>query len=109
MYPYPEEYKGKELKPTQLPDFLAGPYVDNLETLIYSSIYYDKIFDIIKEYNIKVKKIKIKINPKIREYIVGPDNINISKLYKTYNIEVTIDQDLKQQEDEIKIEILEKY
>lgn len=104
-----KEKKGDYIRISQTPDFIGGPYDENFNFFVFSSIYYDKVLDIIKKYNIKVKKIAINVNPQIAKFVAGYSNINLENLKNVYDIEAEIKQSLKMPVDEIKIDILESY
>lgn len=104
-----KEKQDKSIRISQTPSFIDGPYDDNFNFFVYSSIYYDRVLEIIKKYNMKVKKIEIEVHPNIVKYITGFDNVNLLNLEKFYDIEVIIKQSLKIPKQEIKLKILESY
>ena len=63
----------------------------------------------IKEMNTKVKRVKIIINPKDVNNVVGHKRENIQKLKDVYELDLIIEQDEKMKEGKFKLEILEKY
>ena len=59
--------------------------------------------------NTKVKRVKIIINPKDVNNVVGYKRENIQKLKDVYELDLIIEQDEKMKEGKFKLEILEKY
>ena len=59
---------------------VAGPYHPAFRQLVESNIWYDRIFDKIKRFNVKVKEVKITANPSDVNDIVGHKKENLKKL-----------------------------
>lgn len=56
--------KQNELNKTENTEIVAGAYHEEFAQLVADSIWYDSIVDKIKKFNVKVKKVKIEVNPK---------------------------------------------
>lgn len=56
--------KQNELNKTEESEIVAGAYHEEFAQLVADSIWYDSIVDKIKKFNVKVKKVKIEVNPK---------------------------------------------
>lgn len=56
--------KQNELNKSEEKEVVAGPYHEDFAQLVADSIWYDSIVDKIKKFNVKVKKVKIEVNPK---------------------------------------------
>lgn len=104
-----KEKQDSILKISQTPSFIDGPYDENFNFFVYSSMFYDKVLNIIKKYNMKVKKIQIEVHPNIAKFVTGIDNINLNNFRKNYDIDTIIKQSLKLPKQEIKVKILETY
>lgn len=105
-------YRKKEsgsLKISQNPKYIEGPYDENFNFFVYSSLYYDMILDIIKGYNVKVKEIEIEVNPQISKYVLGFNNSNFKELKRLYDIDAELKQSLKLSQRDIKIKVLKSY
>ena len=88
---------------------VAGPYHPAFRQLVEANLWYDDILKRIKEMNTKVKRVKIIINPKDVNNVVGHKRENIRKLKDVYELNLIIEQDEKMKEGKFKLEILEKY
>ena len=74
---------------------VAGPYHEAFRQLVESSIYYDVIIDKIKNLNMNVKEVEIRINPQDINNVVGYKKENIQKLKDAYDVDVKLEQDIK--------------
>lgn len=109
-YYKPLKYINKtDLKTNQIPEFVEGPYFEDLKLLVLGAVYFDKLSEKIKKYNIRVKKIIVRANPKDVRYIVGINEENIIKIKEIYDIEIEIEQDLRMKPGNINIKPIEKY
>lgn len=101
-----EEITDPEKETSQV---VAGPYHPAFRQLVEANLWYDDILKRIKEMNTKVKRVKIIINPKDVNNVVGHKRENIQKLKDVYELDLIIEQDEKMKEGKFKLEILEKY
>ena len=90
-------------------EVVAGPYHECFRQLVESAIWYERIVEKIKSFNVRVKEIEIKINPKDANYVIGYKRENIENLKKMYNVIAKIVQDTKMRKGKFKIAILKKY
>ncbi len=104
-----KEKQDKALRISQTSLFLDGPYDENYNFFVFSLLYYEKILEIIKKYNMKVKKIEVEVHPNIVKFVTGKQNTNLINLKKIYDIDTEIKQSLKMPTQDIKITILESY
>ena len=79
--------KQNELNESEETEIIAGPYHKEFGQLVTDSIWYDSIVDKIKKFNVKVKKVKIEVNPKELPNIIGYEE-NANKLKEFYNVEI---------------------
>ena len=101
-----EEITDPQEKSSQV---VAGPYHPAFRQLVEANLWYDDILRRIKEMNTKVKRVKIIINPKDVNNVVGHKRENIQKLKDVYELDLIVEQDMKMKEGKFKLEILEKY
>jgi len=80
--------KQNELNESEETEIIAGPYHKEFGQLVTDSIWYDSIVDKIKKFNVKVKKVKIEVNPKELPNIIGYNEENANKLKEFYNVEI---------------------
>lgn len=104
-----KEKQDKSLRISQTALFIDGPYDENYNFYVYSALYYEKILEIIKKYNMKVKKIEIDVHPSIVKFVAGDKDKNLNNLKRIYDIDTKINQSLKMSSQDIKIKILESY
>ena len=69
-------------------EIITGPYHTEFAQLVTDNIWYDSIVDKIKKFNVKVKKVKVEVNPKELPNIMGYENENANKLMELYNVEI---------------------
>ena len=77
--------------------------------LVESNVWYDKILDKIKSYNVKVKEVEIQINPEDINSVVGHKKENVNKLKHLYDVKTKIVQDEKIKKGSFYISILQIY
>ncbi len=80
--------KQNELNTSEETEIVAGPYNEAFAQFVADSIWYDSIVDRIKKCNVKVKKVKIEVNPKELQNIYGHENENSKKLEEFYDVEI---------------------
>ncbi len=56
--------KQNELNESEDTEIVAGPYHEEFGQMVTDSIWYDSIVEKIKQFNVKVRKVKIEVNPK---------------------------------------------
>lgn len=82
---------------------------DNIKSNVLESIWYDRIIDKIKSYNVKVKEVTIQANPKDVKNIKGLEDTNLNKLKETYDVVLNIEENEKIKTGQFKMQILETY
>ena len=80
--------KQNELNKSEETEVIAGPLHEEFGQLVADSIWYDSIVDKIKKFNVKVKKVKIEVNPKELPNIIGYEKENAIKLKEFYDVEI---------------------
>lgn len=87
-------------------EVVSGPYHPAFGQLVADSIWYDNIVDKIKKFNVKVKEIKIEVNPLEVNNVVGHKKENVLKLKEIYDVDVKVvgNKDLKPGKSKINIE-----
>ncbi len=88
-------------------EVVAGPYHETFRQLVESSIYYDTILEKIKKINTKVKEVLV--HPQNVNNVVGYKRENINKLKEMYDVDVVVKQDIKHSENKIDVRISKKY
>ncbi len=90
-------------------EVIAGPYHEAFGQLVESSVWYDKILDKIKSFNVKVKEVELRINPEDVNSVVGHKRENVVKLKNLYDVKTKIVQDNKTKKGTFNITILQTY
>ena len=90
-------------------EVVAGPYHPAFRQLVESSLWYDNIIEKMKELNVKVKKVKITVNPKDVNNVIGHKRENIDKLKDMYELDLIVKQDEKIKKGKFNLEVLETY
>lgn len=83
--------KQNELNKSKETEIIAGPYHEEFGQLVTDSIWYDSIVDKIKKFNVKVRKVKIEVNPKELPNITGYKKENAEKLKELYDVEIKVE------------------
>ena len=90
-------------------EVVAGPYHEAFGQLVEDSIWYDKILNKIKKFNIKVIEAEIELNPVNVNNIIGHKKENLKKLKETYDIDLKIKQNKEVKPGTFKLNILKTY
>ena len=90
-------------------EVVAGPYHPAFRQLVESSLWYDNIIEKMKELNVKVKKVKITVNPKDVNNVIGHKRENIDKLKDMYELDLIVKQDEEIKKGKFNLEVLETY
>ena len=90
-------------------EVVAGPYHEAFGQLVEGAIWYDRILEKIKAFNVKVKEAEIRINPDDINNVVGHKRENIVKLRELYEVKAIVKQDEKIKKGKFEIKILSTY
>ena len=90
-------------------EVIAGPYHEAFGQLVMDAVWYEKILNKIKTFNVKVKEIAIHINPNDVNNVSGHKKENLIKLKNLYEVDVKIIQEEKIKEGNFKIDILKTF
>lgn len=82
---------------------------NNIKDNVLESIWYDRIVEKIKSYNVKVKEVTIQANPEDVKNIKGLEDANLNKLKETYDVVLNIEENDKIKMGQFKMQILETY
>lgn len=101
--------KQNELNKSEETEIIAGPYHEEFGQLVTDSIWYDSIVEKIKKFNVKVKKVKIEVNPKELPNITGYENENSNKFREYYDVEIKAEGNPDIKIGKSKLSIIEVY
>ena len=90
-------------------EVVAGPYHPAFRQLVESGMWYDAIVGKIKKLNVKVKKVKVTVNPIDANNVIGHKKENVQKLKDTYDVDLILKQDKNIKQGKSKIDITETY
>ena len=90
-------------------EVVAGPYHPAFRQLVESSMWYDAIVGKIKRLNVKVKEVKVTVNPIDGNNVIGHKKENELKLKDTYDVDLILNQDENIKQGKSKIEITKTY
>lgn len=82
---------------------------NNIKDNVLESIWYDRIVEKIKSYNVKVKEVTIQANLEDVKNIKGLEDANLNKLKETYDVVLNIEENDKIKMGQFKMQILETY
>lgn len=77
--------------------------------LVASEIWYEKIIEMIKSYNVKVKEVEIEVNSSDIDNIKGLENKNLVQLKDVYDVELHVSENDKLESGNYKMKILKTY
>lgn len=83
--------------------------ISQFRRLVSSEIWYEKIIDMIKSYNVKVKEVEIEVNSEDVEDIKGLNNKNLEQLKDVYDVNLRIIENNKIKRFNYKMRILKTY
>lgn len=104
-------------------DYIAGPYVKNINRIVQTEVWYEKLLHMIKDLNVRVKKIEVIVKEKEIPKIIGEEKENIKRLKELYDMYLEFKKfenlvgwdrfvtkiKMKRNKCDISIRILEKY
>ena len=96
-------------KSNEQSEVVAGPFHPAFRQLVESGLWYDVIVEKIKKLNIKVKEVKISVNPIDVNNVIGHKKENIKKLKDTYELDLQVKSDKSIKQGKNKMEILKTY
>ena len=88
---------------------IYGINIDQFRDLIATDIWYDRIVEKIKSYNVKVKIVNVEVNPNDINIIKGSNNSNLEKLQDVYDVELRVIENNKIKKGDFRMEILKTY
>ena len=77
--------------------------------LVASEIWYEKIIEMIKSYNVKVKEVEIEVNSSDIDNVKGLNNKNLEQLKDVYDVELHVSKNDKLESSNYKMKILKTY
>ena len=77
--------------------------------LVASEIWYEKIIEMIKSYNVKVKEVEIEVNSSDIDNVKGAENKNLEQLKDVYDVELHVSKNNKLEKGNYKMKILKTY
>ncbi len=96
-------------KSNEQSEVVSGPFHPAFRQLVESGLWYDVIVEKIKKLNIKVKEVKISVNPIDVNNVIGHKKENIKKLKDTYELDLQVKSDKSIKQGKNKMEILKTY
>jgi len=94
---------------TEGSEVIAGPYHPAFRQLVESGLWYDTIVSKIKQLNVKVKKVRVLVNPQDVNNVVGHKRENIDKIKDMYTLDLIVKQDSNIKQGKLELEVIEKY
>lgn len=90
-------------------EVVAGPYHPAFGQLVEDSMWYDSIVDKIKNINVKVKEVKIKVNFADMNNVIGHKKSNVKKIKDTYDVDMVVEADNTIKEGKSELIIVQTY
>lgn len=83
--------------------------ISQFRNLVASEIWYEKIIEMIKSYNVKVKEVEIEVNNDDISNVQGFENKNLEQLKDVYDVELHVSKNDKIEKGNYKMKILKTY
>ena len=83
--------------------------ISQFRKLVASEIWYEKIIEQIKSYNVKVKEVEIEVNAEDKEDVIGINNKNLEQLKDIYDVNLNVIANNKVKRFNYKMKILKTY
>ena len=90
-------------------EVVAGPFHPAFRQLVESGLWYDAIVEKIKKLNVKVKEVKVTVNPIDVNNVIGHKKENVNKLQELYEVDLIVKQDEKIKPGKLKLDITKTY
>ncbi len=88
---------------------VEGMPMVQFRNLVASEIWYEKIIEMIKSYNVKVKEVEIEVNSSDIDNVKGLNNRNLEQLKDVYDVELHVSENDKLESGNYKMKILKTY
>lgn len=76
---------------------------------VASEIWYEKIIEMIKSYNVKVKEVEMEVNASDIDNVKGEENKNLKQLKDVYDVELHVSKNNKLAKGNYRMKILKTY
>ncbi len=83
--------------------------IEQFRNIVASEIWYEKIVEMIKSYNVKVKEVEIDVNNEDIEDVKGFENKNLKQLKDVYDVELHVSANDKIKKENYKMKIVKTY
>lgn len=83
--------------------------ISQFRRLVATEVWYEKIIEMIKSYNVKVKEVDIEVNAEDAEDVRGLDNKNLEQLEDVYDVKLNVLVNNKIKRFDYKMKILKTY
>lgn len=104
-----EPTKIKEIKVGDEEQVLDEMPIVQFRNLLASEIWYEKIIEMIKSYNVKVKEVEVEVNSSDIDNVKGLENKNLEKLKDVYDVELHVSVNDKIKKENYKMKIVKTY
>lgn len=83
--------------------------ISKFRRLVATEVWYEKIIEMIKSYNVKVKEVNIEVNEEDADDVRGLDNKNLEQLEDVYDVKLNVIVNNKIKRFNYKMKILKTY
>lgn len=101
--------KIRNIKIGQDDQYIEEMSIAQFRSLVASEIWYEKIVELIKSYNVKVKAVEIEVNRENIPNVKGIEDKNLEKLKDVYDVELQVSENNKLVNANYKMKILKTY
>ena len=101
--------KIKNIKIGEDSQYIEEMPIVQFRNLVASEIWYERIIELIKSYNVKVKEVEIEVNNLDVDNVKGAENKNLEQLKDVYDVELHVSENNKLAKGNYKMKILKTY
>ena len=101
--------KIKNIKIGEDSQYIEEMPIVQFRNLVASEIWYERIIELIKSYNVKVKEVEIEVNNLDVDNVKGAENKNLEQLKDVYDVELHVAENNKLAKGNYKMKILKTY
>ena len=103
------KYKVEKISIGEDKQYIEEMPISQFRRLVATEIWYEKIIEQIKSYNVKVKEVDIEVNEEDKEDVIGLNNKNLEQLKDIYDVNLNVIANNKVKRFDYKMKILKTY
>jgi radical SAM superfamily len=102
-------YKVERISIGEDKQYIEEMPISQFRRLVATEVWYEKIIEMIKSYNVKVKEVDIEVNKEDADDVKGLNNKNLEQLEEVYDVKLNVIVNNKMKRFDYKMKILKTY